>query len=94
MKTFIIIKNGTEHATLNAESKEEAVKKVIAYYGEELQVDEERYNNELEYIFDGYTESLTLKEFKKTLTFKRYNKKEKYKFANLFKAKRKKLFKN
>ena len=56
--------------------------------------DEERYNNELEYIFDGYTESLTLKEFKKTLTFKRYNKKEKYKFANLFKAKRKKLFKN
>ena len=35
-----------------------------------------------------------LKEFKKTLTFKRYNKKEKYKFANLFKAKRKKLFKN
>ena len=41
MKTFIIIKNGTEHATLNAESKEEAVKKVIAYYGEELQVEEE-----------------------------------------------------
>ena len=41
MKTFIIIKNGTEHATLNAESKEEAVKKVIAYYSEELQVEEE-----------------------------------------------------
>lgn len=41
MKNFIVMKNGTEHATLNAKSREEAVKKVIAYYGEELQVEED-----------------------------------------------------
>lgn len=40
MKTFVVLKNGTEHATLNAKNRKEAEQKVIAYYGEALQVEE------------------------------------------------------
>lgn len=40
LKEFAIMKNGTEHATVKAKNLKEAKKKVIAYYGEEMQVEE------------------------------------------------------
>ena len=43
---------------------------------------------------DFYKERFSLGSSRLKVYYERYNKKEKYKFANLFKAKRKKLFKN